>query len=171
MTSYHGADTQRVMDDMRRQTKRKQSQGTGGVKKVAEKIDFKEVARNVPRHFVAIITPEFAASIRSWCLFDISQGRSGVPTLDNFKYWGAHGLRKAGDSKEMQEYSVKLTGDNARAVGLDDQVVVITPAGFTMADGKMPPVQIHSITFKLSEYDTLGIQAKWNHRINCVELL
>jgi len=172
MTSYHGENTSKMMDDMRRQTKRKQSKGTGIDRGGPAPIDHKEVAKFVPRHHTGLVTPDFAKSIDYWSMDEETEGRSGVPCLRNLRYWADNGLPKADAPKgEFQKWTIILTGLNAKAIGLEGKIVRLTPEGFVMEDGSKPPMDIWSITFCLREGDRFGVQAKWDDKARQMILL
>ena len=157
MSSYHGADTARIMDDMRRQTKRKQSKGTGINRDQREQINYKDASRNMPRHFTATIDVGLFNDIMFW-----ASSENMLVTNGTMRRWFMADM-KFNDNDKSKDLVVVLDGENASIIGMVGSKIKVTKTGFQLADGSVPPFQIWSITFRLVKSDMVGFQAKWDH--------
>ena len=157
MSSYHGADTAKIQNDMRRQVKRKQSKGTGINRDERQPIDFKEQQKNIPRHFQATIDPVLFNDIMFWASSENLLVTNGV-----MRRWFMADM-KFSDNDKPKDLIVVLDGQNAAIMNGIGARVKITKTGFVMEDGTQPPCQIWSITFRLIQSDLVGFQAKWDN--------
>ena len=157
MSSYHGADTARVMDDMRRQTKRKQSKGTGINRNEREQVDYKEASQNMPRHFQATIDVALFNDIMFW-----ASSENMLVTNGTLRRWFMADM-KFSDNDKPKDLVVVLSGKNASIMGMEGSRIKVTKSGFLLIDNSVPPIQIWSITFNLVKSDMVGFQAKWDH--------
>jgi hypothetical protein len=158
MSSYHGADTAKIMDDMRRQTKRKQAKGTGTRQQTTQPVDHKEMSRNVPRHFDAILD---AALVNDICFWANANNRT--VTCGMFRRWFMSNMHLDDSDTKDKVLLVTLCGENAKIMNGDGIKIKIAANGFFMEDGSTPPVQIWSITFRMGNLDIVGFQAKWDN--------
>jgi hypothetical protein len=156
MSSYHGADTAKIQNDMRRQAKKKQSRGTGtGKHNEREPIDFKEAMRNVPRHFDGFIE----SSLVNDCLF-WTQQNNRIITNGLFRRWFLSHMRLDESDTKDKDLVVVLDGENAKILNAVGLKIKITSDGFVPLSDKAPI--IWSITFRFSKSDLVGFQAKWD---------
>jgi hypothetical protein len=160
MTSYHGADTAKVQNDMRRQAKRKQSRGTGN-RPQQEIIDPREAREYVPRHFQGTIDPTLFNDIMFWASSEGLMVTNGI-----FRRWFMNDMKLTDNDTKPKDLIVTLHGQNAAIMNGIGARVKITKTGFIMEDGTQPPVTIWSITFNLIKTELFGIQAKWDNTRN-----
>jgi len=158
MTSYHGADTAKIQNDMRRQAKRKQSRGTGINRDQREQVDYKEAQRNTPRHFEGLLDVALVNDIMFW-----AQQENKIITNGLFRRWFLNGMRLDDNDQKEKDLIVTLDGENAAIMNGVGTKIKITNHGFFLADGSPSPVVIWSITFRFSKTDMVGFQAKWDN--------
>lgn len=166
MTSYAGENTTKIQNDLRRQTKKKQSRGTGVNNKTSHPIDYKEMSRNTPRNFEAVIDVKLFNDIMFW-----TTNNSTTVTNLVFRRWFMANMRLDENDTKDKDLIVVLHGENARIMNGIGARVKITKNGFVMEDGTAPPVQIWSITFRLNGSEMVGFQAKWDNIRNQMLIL
>jgi hypothetical protein len=149
MSSNHGADTAKKMDEMRRDAKRKQERGIGAVKVKVRPVDFKEAATNMPRYFRANFAPATLG------LFTNLMEEGKLVTVSDIDR-----IFKAG------QVGVVLNGSSAKLVGMDGLTIQVTNMGFTQPDLKTPPCSIWGITVNLA--GGYGVNFKWNDKHRCM---
>ena len=154
MTSYHGEKTADIMNDMRRQTKKKQSRGTGQNRSAAQQeVDIKEARNWIPRHFHATLHPDTKKALDVLAMSAIQDNEPFSVTSMNFREMAQGGII-LGDQNVPLMVQIGNEPENAPHGG---KTITITSTGF-LVDGKLISPDIWSITIIVGEY--FGVRAK-----------
>lgn len=163
MSSYHGEKTAEIQNDLRRQTKRKQAKGTG-TRRPEEKIDYREVAKSIPRYFKAALSQEYQDKLCKWANYNPvgTAPSEKVVTSGNFKSWFYFDGKFWKDDPNPLPLKLVLEGEEAYAANLEGTVILVTKTGFTMEDGSPTPLEMYGISFNLGG-GLFGVMVKWDN--------
>ena len=154
MTSYHGDKTADIMNDMRRQTKKKQSRGTGQSRSTAQQeVDLKESRNWIPRHFHTQLHPDTKKALDMIAMSAMQDREQFSVTSMAFRDMAQGGIVQ-GDERIPLMVVIPDEPENAPHGG---KTVTISNNGF-LIDGQSANPDIWSITIMFAEY--FGVRAK-----------
>lgn len=163
MTSNHGADTSKIMDQLRRDAKSRQARGAGSRRPQEQKIDIKEAAQFVPRHHSAELSPDTRQALNDWQALQARSAPIGAKSLYEFISKGGI-VVGSGDKAITHPIKVVLTGRDAQCVGLDGTEVIVTSAGITGVDNQPLRLAVWSVTILLNSGSSplFGLRVEYN---------
>jgi len=145
MSSYHGENTAKIQEQMRRDAKKKQSKGTGLGNQNVQKVDFKEAAQNVPRFFQARFAPKTLGLFTNI----MEAGR-------------LVSIRDIDTAFQAGQINVILEGHSAKIMGMEEQELTVGRSGFIGLDGKEPRAAVWGLAVALGA--GYGVNFNWNNK-------